>query len=110
GARPRPSCHNAAPARLRSREADLSIRRPRLPVDRRSRPSGEGNDFVGQASRPVSAMTGREACPTRNSRVSASPVRATVDFGKPGKQYGHLFVPYSHNLGGWANLMLPVAV
>ena len=39
-----------------------------------------------------------------------SPVRATVDFRKPGKQYGHLYVPYSHNLGGWANLMLPVAV
>ena len=36
--------------------------------------------------------------------------RATVDYGKPGKQYGHLYVPYSYNLGGWANLMLPVAV
>ena len=42
--------------------------------------------------------------------MSASPIRATVDFGKPGKQYGHLYVPYSYNLGGWANLMLPVAV
>lgn len=42
--------------------------------------------------------------------MSASPVRATVDFGKPGKQYGHLYVPYSYNLGGWANLMLPVCV
>ena len=42
--------------------------------------------------------------------MSASPVRATVDFGKQGKQYGHLYVPYSYNLGGWANLMLPVAV
>jgi N-alpha-acetyl-L-2,4-diaminobutyrate deacetylase len=37
-------------------------------------------------------------------------VRSTVDFTAPGKQYGHLYVPYSHNLGGWANLMLPVAV
>lgn len=42
--------------------------------------------------------------------MSASPVRATVDFEKPGKQLGHLYVPYSYNLGGWANLMLPVAV
>ncbi len=42
--------------------------------------------------------------------MSASPVRATVDFDKSGKQYGHLYVPYSYNLGGWANLMLPVAV
>jgi N-alpha-acetyl-L-2,4-diaminobutyrate deacetylase len=33
-----------------------------------------------------------------------------VEFEKPGKQYGHLYVPYSYNLGGWANLMLPVAV
>ncbi len=42
--------------------------------------------------------------------MSASPIRATVDFDKQGKQYGHLYVPYSYNLGGWANLMLPVAV
>jgi N-alpha-acetyl-L-2,4-diaminobutyrate deacetylase len=42
--------------------------------------------------------------------VSASPIRATVDFAKPGKHYGHLHVPYSYNLGGWANLMLPVCV
>src|SRR4051794_8177306 len=37
-------------------------------------------------------------------------IYATVDFGKPGKQLGHLGVPYSHNLGGWANLQVPVAV
>jgi predicted deacylase len=42
--------------------------------------------------------------------VSASPIRATVDYGKQGKQYGHLYVPYSYNLAGWANLMLPIAV
>ena len=42
--------------------------------------------------------------------MSASPIRATVDFAAQGKQYGHLYVPYSYNLGGWANLMLPVAV
>ena len=39
-----------------------------------------------------------------------SPIRSTVDFTRPGKQFGHLYVPYSYNLGGWANLMLPIAV
>jgi N-alpha-acetyl-L-2,4-diaminobutyrate deacetylase len=32
----------------------------------------------------------------------------TIDFQKPGKQQGFLQVPYSHNLGGWANVMIPV--
>jgi N-alpha-acetyl-L-2,4-diaminobutyrate deacetylase len=35
---------------------------------------------------------------------------ASVDWHKPGKQHGHLFIPYSYNLGGWANLMVPVTV
>jgi N-alpha-acetyl-L-2,4-diaminobutyrate deacetylase len=39
-----------------------------------------------------------------------SPLHATVDYDRPGKQLGYLGVPYSHNLGGWANLMIPVAV
>ena len=42
--------------------------------------------------------------------MSRSPIRATVDFARPGKQFGNLYVPYSHNLGGWANLTLPIAV
>lgn len=42
--------------------------------------------------------------------MSESPVRCSVDFARPGKQVGHLYVPYSYNLAGWANLMLPVAV
>jgi predicted deacylase len=42
--------------------------------------------------------------------VSASPIRATVEYDRPGKQHGHLFIPYSHNLGGWANLMVPITV
>ena len=42
--------------------------------------------------------------------MSASPVRATVDFAGQGKQYGHLYVPYSYNLAGWANLMVPITV
>ena len=40
--------------------------------------------------------------------MSSSPIRCDVDFTKPGKQLGHLFIPYSHNLGGWANLMVPI--
>lgn len=37
-------------------------------------------------------------------------IHSTVDFSKPGHQFGSLCVPYSYNLGGWANLLLPVAV
>src|SRR5882672_11331679 len=32
----------------------------------------------------------------------------SLDFDKPGKQQGFLQVPYSHNLGGWANVMVPI--
>lgn len=39
-----------------------------------------------------------------------SPIRCSVDFDRPGKHFGHLYVPYSYNLGGWANLMVPLAV
>jgi len=42
--------------------------------------------------------------------VTASPIRASVDYARTGKQHGHLYIPYSHNLGGWANLMVPVTV
>ncbi len=42
--------------------------------------------------------------------MSDSPVRATVDLDRPGRQVGHLCVPYSHDLGGWANLLVPIAV
>lgn len=31
-----------------------------------------------------------------------------IDFDRPGKQQGFLRVPYSHNLGGWANVMIPI--
>src|SRR5262245_51589453 len=37
-------------------------------------------------------------------------ISSSVDFSKPGLQHGHLFIPYSYNLGGWANLMVPVTV
>ncbi len=35
-------------------------------------------------------------------------VISTLDFSRPGKQQGFLRVPYSHNLGGWANVMIPI--
>lgn len=37
-------------------------------------------------------------------------VHTSLDFTQPGKQQGFLQVPYSHNLGGWANVMVPVTV
>ena len=37
-------------------------------------------------------------------------IHSSVDFDKPGKQHGHLGIPYSYNLGGWANLMVPITV
>lgn len=40
----------------------------------------------------------------------ASPIFCDVDFDREGKQQGALAIPYSHNLGGWANLLTPIAV
>ena len=37
-------------------------------------------------------------------------VITSLDFDKPGKQQGFLQVPYSHNLGGWANVMIPITI
>lgn len=37
-------------------------------------------------------------------------VITVLDFDKPGKQQGFLQVPFSHNLGGWANVMIPITV
>ena len=37
-------------------------------------------------------------------------VITSLDFDRPGKQQGFLQVPYSHNLGGWANVMIPCTV
>src|SRR5258705_3983232 len=34
-------------------------------------------------------------------------VTTSVNFDKPGKHQGFLQVPYSHNLGGWANVLIP---
>jgi N-alpha-acetyl-L-2,4-diaminobutyrate deacetylase len=37
-------------------------------------------------------------------------IRTDIDFDRKGKQQGFLRVPYSHNLGGWANVMIPMTV
>jgi predicted deacylase len=37
-------------------------------------------------------------------------IHPSVDYDRPGKQLGHLHVPYSYNLGGWANLLVPIMV
>jgi predicted deacylase len=37
-----------------------------------------------------------------------SPVRSTIDFEKPGKQFGRLEIPRSTNQSGWANLIVPI--
>lgn len=42
--------------------------------------------------------------------MEVTQVRSSVDFEKEGVQHGNLYVPYSYNLGGWANMMLPVSV
>ncbi|HUQ94645.1 MAG TPA: succinylglutamate desuccinylase/aspartoacylase family protein [Bryobacteraceae bacterium] len=33
-----------------------------------------------------------------------------IDFDRPGKQQGTLRIPYSHNLAGWANILIPITV
>src|SRR5690349_13747917 len=37
-------------------------------------------------------------------------VITSLNFDQPGKQQGFLQVPYSHNLGGWANVMIPITI
>jgi predicted deacylase len=37
-------------------------------------------------------------------------IHTSIDLDRPGKQQGFLQVPYSHNLGGWANVMVPITV
>lgn len=38
-----------------------------------------------------------------------SSIHSTIDLSRAGAQYGHLAIPYSYNLGGWANLQVPIA-
>jgi predicted deacylase len=38
-----------------------------------------------------------------------SSIHSSIDLSLTGAQYGHLAIPYSYNLGGWANLQVPIA-
>ncbi len=38
------------------------------------------------------------------------PIHCTIDLLASGKRHGHLCIPYSYNLGGWANLLVPITV
>jgi predicted deacylase len=40
----------------------------------------------------------------------ANPIHCSVDLEAAGKQHGHLAIPYSYNLAGWANLLVPITV
>ena len=43
--------------------------------------------------------------------MPASQIHTDIDYSLlQGKQCGHLAIPYSHNLGGWANLQIPICV
>jgi predicted deacylase len=42
--------------------------------------------------------------------MNASPIHTEIDYTRDGQQRGHLAIPYSHNLGGWANLRVPISV
>jgi len=42
--------------------------------------------------------------------MSRTQIYCDLDFDRPGVQQGHLAVPYSYNLGGWANLLVPISV
>src|SRR5438552_17173232 len=44
------------------------------------------------------------------SEKSKLMIFASLDFERDGKQQGFLQLPYSHNLGAWANLLIPVTV
>src|SRR4051812_13614103 len=44
------------------------------------------------------------------TQMPATQIHSTVDFNRTGHQQGHLCVPYSYNLGGWANLLIPISV
>jgi len=41
---------------------------------------------------------------------TATQIHTTIPFHQQGKHRGHLAIPYSHNLGGWANLLVPISV
>ena len=76
GSRPRPPRDHPAPARLRSREVHLSLRRPRLPPHRRAWPRGEGSARVTQSfscSSCVRLVYSRDAllAPNRRDQIGS---------------------------------------
>ncbi len=42
--------------------------------------------------------------------MASSSVHCDLDFSRPGRQHGHLYLPFSYNMAGWANLMVPITV
>ena len=44
------------------------------------------------------------------NRIAVTQIHSTFDLAAPGHHRGHLAIPYSHNLGGWANLLVPISV
>jgi N-alpha-acetyl-L-2,4-diaminobutyrate deacetylase len=42
--------------------------------------------------------------------MTKTQIIADVDYDRPGKQQGNLRVPYSHNMAGWANILIPITV
>ena len=81
GPRPRPARHDPAPAGLRPHEADLPLRRPRLPPDRRARAGGQGIAGVKVIDGPPPAQpvgylrwaSGNSATTLSNAASSLSP-------------------------------------
>src|SRR5262249_3606322 len=70
-----------------------------------------GVSRAGVAKRPALGNSFPRAGSSCNiARMERTQLHVTVDYQRPGKQHGHLAVPYSHNLGGWANLLLPITV
>lgn len=39
-----------------------------------------------------------------------NPISATIDFGKNGKQTGHLRLPYSRNESAWGSILIPICI
>ena len=42
--------------------------------------------------------------------MTKTQISTDVDFEKEGKQQGYMRIPYSHNLAGWANILIPITV
>src|SRR6476646_5666593 len=52
-----------------------------------------------------SPVAGRLNMSTPKTQISTD-----IDYERAGKQQGCLRVPYSHNLAGWANILIPITV